>query len=49
MEIRPIRNDEDHRAAVREIERLWDAPEGSPDADRMEVLATLVDVYEFRR
>ena len=49
MDIRPIRTDDDHIAAVREIERLWDAPEGSPDADRMDVLATLVDVYESRR
>jgi HTH-type transcriptional regulator/antitoxin HigA len=47
--IRPIRNDADHEAALREIDRLWGAPEGSPDADRLEVLATLVDVYEDER
>ena len=49
MDIRPIRTDDDHTAALREIERLWDAPEGSPDADKMDVLATLVDAYEGRR
>lgn len=48
MEIRPIRNDEDHRRALAEIEALWDAPEGSPDADRLEVLAVLVEDYESR-
>jgi len=47
--IRPIRNDADHEAALREIDRLWGAPKGSPDADRLEVLATLVDVYEDER
>jgi hypothetical protein len=25
---------------------LWDAPEGSADADQLEVLAMLVEVYE---
>ncbi len=49
MEIRPIRNDDDHRAAVQEIARLWDAPEGSREYDTLDVLATLVDVYERRR
>lgn len=49
MSIRPIRSDADHDAAVREIEGLWDAPEGSPEADRRDVLATLVEVYEAKR
>lgn len=48
MTIRPIRTDEDHALALREIEALWDAPEGSPEADRMEVLAILVEDYESR-
>lgn len=49
MNIQPIRNDEDHRAAVAEIDRLWGAPEGSEDGDKLDVLATLVDHYEERR
>jgi len=49
MEIRPIRTDADHRRAVTEIDRLWGAPEGTPDGDRLDVLATLVDAYEDRR
>lgn len=48
MSIHPIRNDEDHRRALREIEALWDAPEGTPEADTMEVLAILVEDYENR-
>ena len=46
MDIRPIRTNADHEAALREIERLWGAPEGSPEGDKLDVLATLVDVYE---
>jgi antitoxin component HigA of HigAB toxin-antitoxin module len=48
-EIHPIRNDRDHEAALREIERLWGAPENSPEGDRLDVLATLVETYEGRR
>lgn len=49
MEIRPIRNDEDHRAAIEQIDALWGAEQGTPDGDRLDVLATLVDAYEDRR
>lgn len=49
MEIRPIRNDKDHAAALALIERFWDAPEGSPEADALEVLSVLVDDYENSR
>ena len=42
----PIRNDEDHTRALREITRFWDAPDGSPEGDYMDALATLVDAYE---
>ena len=48
MEIRPIRTERQHRAALREIERLWSARPGTPDHDRLEVLATLVADYEDR-
>jgi HTH-type transcriptional regulator/antitoxin HigA len=49
MEIRPIRTDADHKEAIREIERLWNAPKGSREADVVDVLATLVAVYEKAR
>jgi HTH-type transcriptional regulator/antitoxin HigA len=49
MDIRPIRTDEDHRAALAEINRLWDAPEGTPEEDMLDVLVTLVEIYEERR
>jgi len=49
MHIQPIRNDADHEAALREIEALWGAEEGSEAGDRLDVLATLVDAYERER
>ena len=49
MDIRPIRTDEDHRAALVEIEACWGAPEGTEAADKLEVLVTLVECYEAKR
>lgn len=49
MNIQPIRSDADHRAALVEIGRLWGAPPGSEDADRLELLAMLVEKYEESR
>lgn len=46
MDIHPLRTSEDHAEAVREIERLWGAPLGTLDGDRLDVLATLVEKYE---
>lgn len=46
MNIRPIRTDEDHRAALAEIDRLWGSPEDTPEGDRLDVLITLVGAYE---
>jgi HTH-type transcriptional regulator/antitoxin HigA len=46
MEVFPIRTEADHRAALKEVERLWDAVPGTPEADRMDVLFTLVEAYE---
>ena len=46
MEIRPIRTKADYRAALKEVERLWDADPGTPDGDRIDVLVTLIEAYE---
>src|SRR5208283_1310950 len=47
-ELKPIRNEADYEAALSEVERLWGAESGSPDGDRLDVLATLIDVYEAK-
>ena len=46
MDIKPIRTQRDYKAALADIERLFDAKPGTPDGDRLEVLATLVEAYE---
>jgi HTH-type transcriptional regulator / antitoxin HigA len=46
MLIKPIKTKTDHEAALREIERLWGAAEGTREGDELEVLATLVEAYE---
>jgi HTH-type transcriptional regulator/antitoxin HigA len=44
--VRPIRDEADYDAALARIDCLMDAPEGSPDRDELDVLTTLVEVYE---
>jgi len=46
MDIKPIHTAADHKLALAEIERLWDAAPGTPDFEKLEVLATLTDAYE---
>lgn len=46
MDIKPVRTEEDYEAALHEIEMLFDAATGSPEADRLDVLTTLVEAYE---
>ena len=48
MDIRPIRTKADHRAALKEAERLWNAGPGTPDGDRVDVLVTLIEAYEAK-
>jgi HTH-type transcriptional regulator / antitoxin HigA len=47
--IKPIKTDADHEAALREIEALLGAAEGSAGGDRLDALAILVEVYEEKR
>src|SRR6516165_2197557 len=45
-EIKPIRSEADYEAAVADIERVWGARSGTPEGDRLDVMATLIDAYE---
>jgi len=47
-DLKPIRTKTDYKAALAEVERLWGAKSGTPKGDRLDVLATLIDVYEAR-
>ena len=44
--VKPIRTRRDYESAIKAIERLWGARAGTPDGDRLDVLATLIDAYE---
>ena len=50
MEIRPIRTEEDYKAALREVSAYFDnqpTPD-TADGDRFEILLTLVEAYESK-
>ncbi len=45
-EVRPIRTPADYEEALAEAEKLWGAKLGTPEGDRLDVLAILIDLYE---
>ncbi|MGB8818972.1 MAG: helix-turn-helix domain-containing protein [Rhizobiaceae bacterium] len=49
MDIHPIRNEADYKTALDVLDSLWDAPDGTKEADILDVLAILVEDYENRR
>ena len=49
MRIRPVKTRADHRAALKEIERLIDARPGTSAGDRLDILLTLVEHYESQQ
>jgi HTH-type transcriptional regulator/antitoxin HigA len=46
VNIKPIKTKGDYRAALKEIESLMDAKTDTPEGDRLDILATLVEAYE---
>jgi len=46
MNIKPIRNDEDLSAAFKQLEVIFQAQAGTLGFDEMEVVVTLIEVYE---
>jgi len=48
VNIKPIRNEDDPRAAFQRLEAIFQSEAGTPEADEMEVLVTLIEVYENR-
>jgi HTH-type transcriptional regulator / antitoxin HigA len=46
MNIKPIRNDDDLRAAFKRLELVYQAQDGTAEADEMEILVTLIEAYE---
>ncbi|MDB5973120.1 MAG: transcriptional regulator, family [Hydrocarboniphaga sp.] len=48
MELKPIKTKRDYQAALKQAEALWNAPEHSAEADRLDVLTLLIADYESR-
>ncbi|MDP1714780.1 MAG: hypothetical protein Q8L41_08545 [Anaerolineales bacterium] len=46
MDIKPIKTEKEYEEALKEVERLFDAVPSTPESDRYEVLAILVEAYE---
>lgn len=46
MDIKPIHTEEDYEAALSRIEAIFDAERDTPEGDELEILASLVEVYE---
>jgi HTH-type transcriptional regulator/antitoxin HigA len=46
VELKPIRTEGDYDAALVEVERLWGYASGTSEGDRLDVLTTLIEVYE---
>ena len=46
MDIKPIKGEADYDRALRRVEELWDAPQGSAESDELDILTTLIEAYE---
>lgn len=46
MNIKPIRNDDDLATAFRQLETVFQAETGSPEADERDILVVLIEAYE---
>jgi HTH-type transcriptional regulator/antitoxin HigA len=47
-DVKPIRSEADHEAAVAEVETLLGAGNGTPEGDRLNMQATPIDAYEAK-
>jgi HTH-type transcriptional regulator / antitoxin HigA len=46
MDIKPIHNETDYQAALKEIDTLLESKVGTSEGDRLDVLVTLVEAFE---
>ena len=43
----PIKTEIEYQKTLKRIENLFDAEQGTPEADELELLASLVEAYEM--
>jgi HTH-type transcriptional regulator / antitoxin HigA len=46
VDVKPVRTEADYEEALETVERLWGAKSGTLEGDQLDVLATLIEVYE---
>ncbi len=46
MDIKLIKTEEEYQIALEQLDKIFDAAEGSPDSDQADILALLIDEYE---
>ena len=46
MDIKPIKTEADYETALKDIDQLWKAEPGTPEGDKLDLLITLVEVWE---
>lgn len=46
MEIRPIKTDTDYRIALKRLDEIFDATDGTAESDEADILIMLIDAYE---
>lgn len=46
MDVRPIKTEADYQQALQEIESLFEVSLNTPEGEKLEILATLVEAYE---
>lgn len=49
MELKPIRSKKDYQTALKAVDALWNAKDGTHEADRLEILTILIERYERDR
>lgn len=48
MDVKPIRNESDYRAALHEVEKLMLAQLNTAEGDKLDVMVTLIEAYETK-
>lgn len=46
MDIKLIKTKEDYQMALDNLDKIFDAPEGTPESDQADIFALLIDEYE---
>ncbi len=46
MDIKLIKTEKDYQIALEQLDKVFDAAEGTPDSDQADILALLIDEYE---